>query len=873
MELKIYQKRVMKNLSSYLDFLNDYDMNEAWKRYWAEQDVTVGLGGIPQYKDEIKGVPHICFKVPTGGGKTFMACSSLKTIFEKMPMDKPKVVVWLAPSDAIIEQTVNTLSNVNHPYRQKIDQDFAGKVGVYTKEQLLNGQNFSPDTVREMLTICVISYASLRVDSKKKDVRKVYQENGNLQRFAEYFKDDDVLLADTDETALIQALRHLEPVVVVDESHNASSNLSVEMLNNLNPSFILDLTATPRKNSNILSYVDVRELKKENMVKLPVVVYNRDGVKDVLRDAVKLRGSIEQQAEMEHQHGGEYIRPIVLFQAEPKSSSDTVTFEKLKDKLVAIGIPENQIAIKTSNVNEIKGVDLLSPDCEIRYIITVNALKEGWDCPFAYILASVANKTSRVDVEQILGRILRQPYAKKHKLSLLNTSYVLTSSRDFRSTLDDIVVGLNKAGFSKKDYRVGEVEKPTFTTDEGEQQAIQEPDTPCVTEDNGFDWLDTEIPDNFRVDTKPASGEDSHIETMVAQATDVAEKYNEELANDSNDGFFGGDLGDMLNQYPMQEQFIDDAVALRIPQFFLKGTPNLFNDGYTLLEKENLSEGFSLNKIPADIKFNLATGEMYEIDVATQGEAIPKYRRASKSESEQIRDYLRQISSEHRIKACADSLAAQINKNNRYATEEVQAYVTRVISEMDKDALNAMESSIPFYASKIRDKIEEYEASYRQRKFYDLIEMNKIICKADGAYSFPKVITPSVSFDSLDKSLYTAECDDLNNFEFKLINNIAPLENVLWWHRVIDRRGFRLNGFINHYPDFIVKTTSGNIVLVEAKGEQLKNDDSKAKLALGKKWDMMCGSKFKYYMVFEKSDMQIQGSYTMDRFIEILKNL
>ena len=192
----------------------------------------------------------------------------------------------------------------------------------------------------------------------------------------------------------------------------------------------------------------------------------------------------------------------------------------------------------------------------------------------------------------------------------------------------------------------------------------------------------------------------------------------------------------------------------------------------------------------------------------------------------------------------------------------------RVISEMDEDALNAMESSIPFYASKIRDKIEEYETAYRQKRFDDLIEMNKIVCRADGAYSFPKVITPSVSFDSLDKSLYTAECSDLNNLEFALIGNIVSLENVLWWHRVIDRRGFRLNGFINHYPDFIVKTKSGNIVLVEAKGEQLKNDDSKAKLALGKKWDYMCGEKFKYYMVFEKSDMQIQGSYTMDRFIQ-----
>ena len=871
MELKNYQKRVMRSLSSYLSFLNEYDMVEAWKRYWAEQDIAVGFGGVPQYRDEIKGVPHICFKVPTGGGKTFMACSSLKPIFDKMPLDKPKVVVWLAPSDAIIEQTINTLSDVNHPYRQKVDRDFSGKVGVYTKEQLLNGQNFSPDTVREMLTICVLSYASLRVDSKKKDVRKVYQENGNLQRFAEYFKDDDVLLADTDETALIQALRHLEPIAVVDESHNAQSKLSVEMLGNLNPSFILDLTATPRKNSNIISYVDARELKKENMVKLPVVVYNRDNVKDVLRDAIKLRGSIEQQAQTEQQLGGEYIRPIVLFQAEPKSSSDTVTFEKLKDKLVAIGIPENQIAIKTSNANELKGVNLLSPDCEIRYIITVNALKEGWDCPFAYILASVANKTSRVDVEQILGRILRQPYAKKHKMPLLNTSYVLTSSRDFRTTLDDIVVGLNKAGFSKKDYRIGEIEKPAFTPDEGEQQAITEPET-TATEVSGADWLDTEIPDDFRVDTSVVGGDDT-IETMVATATQATEKYDEELNDESNDGFLGGDLGEMLNQYPMQEQFREDAASLRIPQFFLKGTPNLFSDGYTLLEKENLSDGFSLNKIPADIKFNLATGEMYEIDVATQGEAIPKYRRASKSESDQIREYLRTISSENRIDACASSLAAQINKNNRYATEEVKAYVKRVISEMDEDALNAMESSIPFYASKIRDKIDEYETDYRRKKFDDLIEMNKIVCREENAYVFPKVITPSYGFDKLEKSLYTAESDDMNNFEFKLIGSIAELDNVVWWHRIIDRKGFRLNGFINHYPDFVIRTQSGNIVLVEAKGEQLKNDDSKDKLALGKKWDYMCGSKFKYYMVFEHKDMEIQGSYTMDRFIEILKNL
>ena len=395
-------------------------------------------------------------KVPTGGGKTFMACASVKRIFNAMPTGKPQVVVWLVPSDSILSQTIRTLSDVNHPYRQKLDQDFAGRVGVYTKEMLLNGQNFSPDTVREMLTICIMSYSSLRINSRNRDVRKVYQENGNLFRFAEYFKDDDVLLADTPDTALIQVLRHLEPVVVVDESHNAGSDLSTEMLNNLNPSFVLDLTATPRRNSNIISYVDARELKREHMVKLPVVVYNRTTRQSVIQDAIQLRGSIESEAIAAEEAGGSYIRPIVLFQAQPRTGEDSDTFDRIRSMLIDMGIPENQIAVKTSNVDDLKNVDLMSRDCKIRYIITVNALKEGWDCPFAYILASLANRTSQVDVEQILGRILRQPYAKQHASPLLNTSYVFTNSADFRTTLEKIVAGLNKAGFSRKDYRIGD---------------------------------------------------------------------------------------------------------------------------------------------------------------------------------------------------------------------------------------------------------------------------------------------------------------------------------------------------------------------------------------------------------------------------------
>lgn len=597
MELKNYQKRVMNNLAAYMEEVNNSaGLISAWKNYWEAQDISVGFGGVPVYNNAIDGVPHVCMKVPTGGGKTFMACASIKKIYDAMPLEKPRVVVWLVPSDPILIQTIKNLSNVDHPYRQKLDADFAGRVGIYTKEMLLSGQNFSPDTVNEMLSVCILSYGSLRIDSKKKDVRKVYQENGNLLRFAKYFKDDDILLADTPDTALIQVLRHLSPVTIVDESHNAGSDLSIEMLNRLNPSFVLDLTATPRTNSNIISYVDARELKKENMVKLPVVVYNRVSRQSVIQDAIQLRGSIEQQSLAEEKAGGEYIRPIVLFQAQPNINEESETFEKIKVLLISMGIPEEQIAVKTSKVDDLNKTDLMSRNCPIRYIITVNALKEGWDCPFAYILASLANKTSQIDVEQILGRILRQPYTKQHSAPLLNTSYVLTCSNDFHNTLENIVKGLNKAGFSRKDYRIGDsITESTIPANEPEY-ALAELQVQPETTNASKDTFDDIVPAEVKMALEKSSlSENEAAVSMEEEAKCVAQIYEAELENNDNTGFMGGELGDMLNQNKVQSQYKEEVQDLCIPQFFVQSVPDLFGDAYELLEPEHLSEGFTLS--------------------------------------------------------------------------------------------------------------------------------------------------------------------------------------------------------------------------------------------------------------------------------------
>lgn len=871
MELKNYQKKVMENLSAYMEAVNNSaGLHSAWKNYWRAQDIAVGMGGVPPYSNTIDGIPHICMKVPTGGGKTFMACASVKKIYDAMPLDKPRVVVWLVPSDPILVQTIKTLSDVNHPYRQKLDADFAGRVGVYTKEMLLNGQNFSPDTIKEMLTVCILSYGSLRIDSKKKEVRKIYQENGNLLRFAEYFRDDDLLLTDTPDTALIQVLRHLAPVTVVDESHNAGSDLSVEMLNNLNPSMILDLTATPRKNSNIISYVDARELKKENMVKLPVVVYNRTTRQSVIQDAIQLRGSIERQAFAEEECSGRYIRPIVLFQAQPNTSEESETFDKIKTMLIDMGIPKEQIAIKTSKVDDLGKIDLMSRDCPIRYIITVNALKEGWDCPFAYILASLANKTSQVDVEQILGRILRQPYTTQHSAPLLNTSYVLTCSNDFHNTLENIVKGLNKAGFSRKDYRIGdsiEPVKPSTPEPEYIQSELSAESEPSA--DTFDDILPEEVKTALEVSTTSTN---QAVESMEQEAQQAAQAYEEELAtNSSNNDFTGGELGDMLNQNEMQPQFQEEVQSLRIPQFFIQSVPDLFGDAYELLEPEHLSEGFSLSGLDAQISFKLATGEMYRVDIQEQGEAVPKYKRASKNESEYIREYLAKLPQEKKVQQCTDMICHQINKNNRYATSEIEDYVRRIVQNMTEDELAAMETAIPAYAQKIQQKIASLEDDYREKQFYKWLDSGKVMCR--HSYTLPNVITPADTTDAIPYSLYEAERNDMNNFENTLIDVVVGLDNIKWWHRIIDRKGLRLNAFINHYPDFMVMMKSDKLILIEAKGDYLDGDDSKTKLKLGRTWQAHAGQMYRYFMVFKDKELGMDGAYTLDKFVEVLKEL
>jgi len=873
MELKPYQQQVINDLALFLENIQETkDVKDAFYNFWSKHPRTplfpYSGTAIEPYKNNVPRVPHICVKVPTAGGKTFIACNAIKTIFDAFAYDKPKAVVWLVPSITILDQTIKNLKDTNHPYRQKINSHFGNKVEVFDKAALLQGSGFNATSVKEQLNIFVLSFDSIRTANK--EGRKVFEQNGSLQSF-------EALLGKDEEISLMKVMQYLNPMIVVDESHNAETDLSVDMLKEFNPCFILDLTATPRKNSNIISFIDALELKKENMVKLPVIVYNHQDKTEVINSALQLQKRLELQAIEEEKKGGKYIRPIVLFQAQPKNGKDFLNEEeeksnvqKLKEKLIELKIPAEQIKIKTANINEIKGIDLMSKDCEVRYIITINALKEGWDCPFAYILASLADKSSAVDVEQILGRVLRQPYVMKHHFPLLNLSYVLTASSKFLDTLDNIVKGLNKAGFSDKDYKLAD---PAMLEEAKKQDPLQQltvfPTTETPTEDITSDIDTTRI--SAPSETELPNTTVSEIErTAIEQNEAFESRISGTEMEASQTTALPNEIQQLVKTYSIKDIFREQAEQINLPQFYLKVPVNdLFGkkEEELPLEKENLLEGFALSKADTNIAFDSITSELYKVDLdETKKEHTPTFVRLDGEAKESVMAYILDPSrKDSRVKNFTKRLMDLIGNMFPIPDKEIEKYINRILEDFKDEQFSDLAANEYTYKDKIKFKIIALSEQFAEKKFKDFLDTDKVFIKP--SFTLPKSISPGDTAKDITKSLYEKE-GSMNGFEERVINEIGNMTNIAFWTRNIERKGFRINGFINHYPDFIIQTKSGKTILLETKGDHL---DAEQKISLGSLWASKAGNNYRYFMVYERRT--VDGAYTLEDFLNIIKDI
>ena len=497
-----YQDRVLATLDAYIDHLRaekqkseairrladreDVDLlipdftEKAWERMKAERRLPSSRSLVPfSPREDGCGdpVPNAVLKVPTGGGKTWLAVSGVSRIMGRYLGSNTGFVLWIVPNEAIYRQTLKHLKDRQHPYRQALDRAAAGRVRIMEKTDRLDARDVGSH-------LCVMLLMLQAANRKLKESLKVFQDRGDVHGFFPPEGDQQAHRDALDGTqnlsayggrlfpmvkdSLGNALRVIRPVMVVDEGHRAITDLAFQTLYGFNPCFVLELTATPKdvkprggKNprpgryANLLVEVTGRELDREGMIKIPLNLEPRHSPDwhATLNAAITRLNALNDEARKYGADANRYIRPIMLVQVErtgkDQRESGRIHAKDVKDWLLTAGFDEPEVAIKTAEQNDLnqpENQDLLSPKNRVRAIITKQALQEGWDCPFAYVLCALAASSNLSAMTQLVGRILRQPYAVRTGVKALDECHIITHHAETESVVEAIKRGLERDG-------------------------------------------------------------------------------------------------------------------------------------------------------------------------------------------------------------------------------------------------------------------------------------------------------------------------------------------------------------------------------------------------------------------------------------------
>ncbi len=855
MQLKDYQERALDTLQEYFRKCLQYG-----KAGLAFTDITSekydGLG-LPYYPvKELPNIPYVCCRIPTGGGKTLVAVHSIRVAREEYFRSDTALILWLTPSDAIRQQTLNALKNRKHPYRQALEESVS-TVNVIDLSEALSVQ---PGTLANGITIIVSTIQAIRVGDP--ELRKFYDAAGALMS---HFGVENPGGLETYENgqpipSLENVLRLHRPLVIVDEAQNARTPLSFVTLARFNASCILEFTATPIRDgdnpSNILFTVSAAELKSSGMIKLPIRLEAHSDWRNVISHAVAMRNHLEEVARVERSETGEYLRPIVLVQAQPERKDQvTLTYSVLKDHLIKDQqIPENQIAIATGKEDDLTGqTDLLEPSNPIRYIITVQKLREGWDCPYAYILCTVAEQRSEMAVEQILGRVLRMPKAQEKHHPDLNKAYAFAVSQNFVQTVNNLKEALTENGFEKQEVNdlivspenhqlnLGMAGLPLLETAQS-MIAIHVIDAPDLTllpaETQGKVSFDPGS-STFSIH-EPLTMEDIGYVVSAFPDSQTRKKVETELKNKAKQ-----------IQYQPERPFLSvPLLAIHQGDFFEE-----FEESYLLEHTWNLAACdpyLTENEFPS----KAPESKFVEIDINQIGRLSSNFKNDFMSELQVQMTWLA--------------------REQGWTVETLTTWLDRKIKHIDIPS----DQSLIFIKGVIERLLQDHRATLGElvkEKFRLKIATETLIQKyrqdarkqAYQSYLLPDCATPLVvrpeicfTYDTdpmkypypPDNSLYPGHhsfhkhyyptVGELNNHgeEFDCAMFIDTLPEVKTWVRNLDRRprdSFWLQTSTDRfYPDFVCLLNDNRYLVVEYKGQdRWTNDDSKEKRMIGEVWE------------------------------------
>lgn len=870
-ELKEYQNNTLRVLAEYLEQARLRGPREAFGRTVARHpsDYRPSAYHIRWNLDE---VPYICLRLPTGGGKTLLAAHSVSIAAHAFLGREHPFVLWLVPTNTIREQTVQALRKADHPYRQALTDAFGLQgVAVFDSEDI---NNIRPSDIFEKTCIVVSTMQTFRVSESNKDVRKIYGHNENFeQHFLRLPNAADGLDREDGHVlySFVNMVHQLNPLVIVDEAHKMVSELSGEMMRRLNPACVIEFSATPVE-SNVLYRVFPSQLKAEEMVKLPFNLVEHVNWQEAVLRAVETRNTLAELASRDES----YIRPIVLFQAEKKNQACTV--DVLKNFLVNNGIVETELAVATGNQRELDNIDIFSRDCAIKYIITVEALKEGWDCSFAYVFCSVANIRSSIDVEQLLGRVMRMPYAKARREPKLNMAYAHVVAHSFSEAAQDMYNHMLNMGFDG---------------DEAVENIRQTWQMLPGMAGNGNDFYANSpfgqaFPRNGETrDTAPTfeltlkkapdfSGLDEASVGIEITKTDAGFHISSTgmISREAEEAIVGAAPAKQQEEIRARICFHRRAVAEQRPLSAAR-------------RGERFSVPLLLVEIDGEMEIadpEIMVGEWSPLDFLNAGDA-PLTREefqfdgtdhAFQFDLEGERLAYRPLDSLEQLTLFAvdekQDAASLSRKLDRLCQEDdvsqpvMLEFCRRCVQglvERDGVELTTLFRAKDVLAQCIRAKIKKLRERARQRGFQQLLfaPTAKVEVTFDVVLNFPLTGYAEGYPAYAGAYRFTRHYYDLprdlkaDGEEFRCAQAIDACPKVKTWIRNVDRQpgSFHLPTSTDRfYPDFVVQLHDGRILLVEYKGKHLvSGDDTKEKCNIGKLWTEKSHGKGLFMLVCE----------------------